>query len=436
MDAHRIAYIVQRIPINNATIVQPGIAIIVKGYPRLSETFIAQEIHALQARGLDLYIVSLRRPTEAATHPVHDDIHVPVLYLPEYLYQQPWRVFRGWWQARRLGGYKKSRNAWLADLRKDRTFNRVRRFGQALVLAAELPASNAFIYAHFLHTPGSVARYTSLMNGIPWSCSAHAKDIWTTPEWEKKQKLDECQWLVSCTAANVDHLRSLCSDPAKISLVYHGLDFERFDEAAADSDRSVSGPLCILSVGRAVEKKGYGDLLQALKLLPPDLHWRFVHIGGGALIGSLKATAQRLGIDAHIEWCGAQPHDFVLAAYRRADVFVLPSRIAEDGDRDGLPNVLLEAQSQKLPCISTRISGIPELLEHGVTGLLVEQRDPAALAEAIRQLLTDPALRNQLGLAGFNRVRSKFSVDGGIDRIISKFPKHVVPVEDRVLRAP
>lgn len=435
MDAHRIAYIVQRIPINNATIVQPGIAIIVKGYPRLSETFIAQEIHALQARGLDLYIVSLRRPTETATHPVHDDIHVPVLYLPEYLYQQPWRVFRGWWRARRRSGYKKARSAWWADLRKDKSLNRVRRFGQALVLAAELPANNAFIYAHFLHTPGSVARYTSLISGLPWSCSAHAKDIWTTPEWEKKQKLDECEWLVSCTAANVAHLRSLCSDPDKISLVYHGLDFERFDEAAADCNQADSGTLRILSVGRAVEKKGFDDLLHALKLLPPELKWRFIHIGGGGLVGSLKASAQTLGIAANIEWCGAQPYDFVIDAYRRADIFVLPSRIAEDGDRDGLPNVLLEAQSQKLPCISTAISGIPELVEHDVTGLLVEQRDPAALAEAMRQLLTDPTLRTRLGLAGFKRVRSNFSVDGGIDRIISKFPEHVVPVEDRVLRA-
>ncbi len=405
---------------------QPHIAIIVKGYPRLSETFIAQEIHALEKRGLNLCVISLRRRTDHTTHPIHAAIRAPVLYLPEYLYQQPWRVFRAWLKLRRSVGYAAARSAWLQDLRKDRTFNRVRRFGQALVLAAELAEGCKHLYAHFLHTPGSVARYASVMTGIPWSCSAHAKDIWTTPDWEKKQKLKDCSWLVTCTAENVHHLQAFTAEPDKVSLVYHGLDFDRFDEPVMRSEIGAKNkqarPLCILSVGRVVQKKGYDDLLQALAYLSKDIEWRFVHIGAGPLSGRLKQKALSLGIAAKIDWRGAQPYDCVLRAYREADIFVLPCRVADDGDRDGLPNVLLEAQSQKLPCVSTSISGIPELVIDGETGLLVAQKDPQALARAMQQLLTQPTLRQRLGQAGFERVRQYFSVAGGIDSIVRRLP--------------
>lgn len=426
MKPYRIAYIVFRFSFKLKSIVQPSIAIIVKGYPRLSETFVAQEIHAFEKRGLSLSIVSLRLPTDAATHSIHQDIHAPVRYLPEYLYQQPLRVLRGWWKARRMTGYKTSRNAWLSDLAKDRTANRIRRFGQALVLSAELPEQTEFLYAHFLHTPGSVARYTSLITGVPWSCSAHAKDIWTTPDWEKKQKLGECSWLVSCTAANVEHLKSLSPDPEKVSLVYHGLDFDRFYAPPLTISKKQNDPLSILSVGRAVEKKGFNNLLEALTHLPNDINWCFVHIGGGPLIAELKRKAASLGIAERIDWRGPQPDEYVLRAYREADIFVLPCQIAEDGDRDGLPNVLLEAQSQRLPCVSTDVSGIPELVENEVTGLLVKQKDPLALATAMQKLLTDANLRLRLGQAGFERVRERFSAVDLVERIIRQFPANCV----------
>ena len=165
------------------------VAFVLKGYPRLSETFIAQEILALERRGLDILIVSLRHPTDTAIHPVHRQIAAERLYLPEYLYQEPLRVWRGWRKARRLPGYKAARRGWLADLWRDKTPNRIRRFGQALVLAAELPGDIGGLHAHFIHTPASVTRYAAMMRGLEWSVSAHAKDIWTTPAWEKREKL-------------------------------------------------------------------------------------------------------------------------------------------------------------------------------------------------------------------------------------------------------
>ena len=168
------------------------VAVVLKGWPRLSETFIAQEIAGLEARGVALEIWSLRRPIDKVRHPVHERIEAKVVYLPEYLKDDPRRVLAGWLKARRLPGYAAARRKFLADLRRDPSANRLRRWGQALVLAAELPPSIERLYAHFLHTPASVTRYAATLRGLPWSVSAHAKDIWTTPDWEKREKLGAC----------------------------------------------------------------------------------------------------------------------------------------------------------------------------------------------------------------------------------------------------
>src|SRR5207237_874045 len=163
----------------------------------------------LERRGLDILIVSLRRPTDERRHPVHREIRAAVHYLPEYLYREPLRVLRAWWALRGTARYAQARRVWLNDLRRDPTPNRLRRFGQALVLAAELPRDVERLHAHFLHTPASVARYAAILRGLPWSGSAHAKDIWTTPEWEKREKLASCDWLVTCTRTNHAHLAPL-----------------------------------------------------------------------------------------------------------------------------------------------------------------------------------------------------------------------------------
>lgn len=398
------------------------IAVVLKGYPRLSETFIAQELLALEQSGLPLRLWSLRHPTDKAVHPVHREIAAPVTYLPEYLRKEPRRVLRAWRLARRYAGYRRARRAFLRDLLRDFTPNRVRRFGQACVLAAELPADTGWIYAHFLHTPGSVARYAALLRGLPWSVSAHARDIWTTPEWEKREKLAEAAWAVTCTAVGADHLTSLAEQTGKVELLYHGLDFSRFPApATVSSNRDGNSAVRLLSVGRAVEKKGYQDLLAALALLPPDLDWHLTHIGGGALSKHLKERAAALGLSQRIVWLGAQPQERVLEAYQAADLFVLASRIAEDGDRDGLPNVLMEAQSQALCCLSTAVSAIPELIRDGETGFLVPPQDPKALAAALERLIRDPALRQRLGQAGFQRVRADFSMAQGITQLLRRF---------------
>lgn len=403
---------------------EPGaVAVVLKGYPRLSETFIAQELHGLERRGLALRIFSLRRPTDRRRHPVHDDISAPVSYLPEYLHHAPLRVLRAWRAVRRRPGYAACRRAWLRDLARDRSAGRVRRFGQALVLAHELPAGVGHIHAHFLHTPASVARYGAMLSGLGWSVSAHAKDIWTTPEWEKREKLAACAWAVTCSRHAREHLAGL-APPGRVDLVYHGLDAARFPPRSAPASARDGGdpadPVRILCVGRAVEKKGLDVLLDALAGLPGGLSWHLWHVGGGGLLRALRRRGRRLGIGGRVTHCGALAQGDVVAHYLRADLMVLPSRVARDGDRDGLPNVLMEAQALGLPCVSTRVSAIPELVEDGRTGILVPPDDPRALGAALARLAADPALRARLGAAGAARVRRSFPFDAGVDLLAAR----------------
>lgn len=405
------------------------VAVVVKGWPRLSETFIAQEVLGLERKGLRQLVVSLRRPTDTAVHALNRQVAAAVLYLPEYLHEEPGRVLRAVLEAVAMRGFLPALGVWLADLARDPTRNRIRRFGQACVLAAERPADVAWLHSHFLHTPASVTRYAALLAGLPWSFSAHAKDIWTSPDWELRGKLASARWGVTCTATGLDRLAALAPEPGRVELLYHGLDFARFPEPPAARPPRDGGdpadPVRLLSVGRAVEKKGFDLVLEALARLPADRHWRWTHIGGGERLAALKAQATALGLGDRVEWRGAQAQDAVIAAYAGADLFVLPCRQAKDGDRDGLPNVLMEAQALALPCLATRMAAVPELIEDGVTGTLVPPDDAAALAAALERLIGDPALRARLGAAGAGRVRRDFGCDAGIGRLFARFTRGI-----------
>lgn len=394
------------------------IVFVLKGYPRLSETFIAQEIHALEKHGISLRIVSLRHPTEKFSHPVHRRIKAPVQYLPEYLHKAPWLALKSWWAMRRHPGYPSLLRQFKADYARDRSRSRIRRLGQAIILAHSIRSDDIHLHAHFLHTPATVAYYTSFLTGLRWSTSAHAKDIWISSDWEIKEKLASCQWAVTCTKYNHDYLTALAGADVDVSLVYHGLDLSVFSRQLP---RAARDEVIILSVGRLVAKKGYSTLLDALFHLKMDSRWRFVHIGDGPLKDELVKQACDYGISDRIQWLGAQPQNVVLENYRNADLFVLASCIASDGDRDGLPNVLMEAQSQELPCVATATAAIPELISDGYNGLLVSVGDSRSLAFAISRLVGDPELRQELGKNALNRLSTQFSLDETIRELCRRF---------------
>ena len=399
----------------------PELAIVVKGWPRLSETFIAQELVALERAGHTFDIWSLRFPTDKKRHPLHDQLNARVRYLPEYLHQEPARLARGLKKARKMAGFKAAHKIWMQDLRLDLTRNRIRRFGQACVLAAELPPETRGLYAHFLHTPSSVARYAAIIMGVDWSFSAHAKDIWTSPDWEIEEKLATsiggAAFGVTCTGFGATHLKNMSQDPSRVELLYHGLDLDRFPKPP---ENRVDGEVFrILSVGRLVEKKGFDRLIAALALLPENLSWQWTHIGGGGLKEELVQLAGQHGVLDRIDWRGACDQPEVIEAMRSHDLFMLPSRIADDGDRDGLPNVLMEAASQKLPILSTPVSAIPEFITTGTHGLLVDDA-PDQMAQAILYLASDPKIRSGLADAAYDRLVADFGVDAGISQLSTR----------------
>ncbi|WP_390912592.1 glycosyltransferase [Pseudosulfitobacter sp. SM2401] len=397
----------------------PSLAIVVKGWPRLSETFIAQELVALEEAGLPFEIWSLRHPTDVKRHPLHDRLQARVRYLPEYLRDEPERVATALDAAREMPEFAAAEAAFRADLARDDTPNRRRRWGQACVMAHEAPDALRGIYAHFLHTPSSVARYAAILLGLPWSFSAHAKDIWTSPEWELREKLSDAshgaQFGATCTAFGADHLNGLANG-TPVDLVYHGLDLARFPAPPKRELRQPNDPFVMLSVGRLVEKKGFDRLIAALTLLPADLNWRWIHIGGGALQDQMRQLAHDHGVHDRIDWRGPCDQPEVIAAMRAADLFVLPSRVAQDGDRDGLPNVLMEAASQKLAILSTPVSAIPEFIDtemHGVLSL----DSPDALATEMRRFAYDPALGATMANAAFARLTKEFLMAPGIGQL-------------------
>ncbi|EAS48278.1 putative glycosyltransferase, partial [Aurantimonas manganoxydans SI85-9A1] len=237
-------------------------------------------------------------------------------------FDDPARVRAGRAFAERQPGYQVARAMFEADLKRDPTANRHRRFGQACVLAHELPDDINWLHTHYLHTPASVTRYAATIRGIGWSFSAHAKDIWTSQTWELTEKLGSAAFGVTCTQVNLDYLQSLAPEPGRVELVYHGLDLSGIEppEREARGER----PFRIVSVGRTVEKKGFGDLIRALARLK-DRDWTFDHVGGGAMTARLQQQADKAGIGDRITWHGSREREHVFGLLARSDLFVLPS---------------------------------------------------------------------------------------------------------------
>jgi glycosyltransferase involved in cell wall biosynthesis len=394
------------------------VCVVVKGWPLISTTFIAQELVGLEREGLSLWLAAVQRG-DKMRHKLHDQLKAPVHYLGGS--DMLGRLVRAWRNLHRTQRYARARALLSYDLRHGTKLNRLLAFARAMLLAAEMPKETRIIYAHFLNSGLNVGRYAAALSGLPVAASAHARDIWVSAEWNKRAKLQQIIWCATCTMDGWEHLKSLADDPAKIHLIRHGLSFERFPtdppERPPRDGSDATNPVRLFSVGRAVEKKGFDVMIGALASLPKDLNWRWTHVGGGPIIGELKGLARTAGIADRVDWEGVQTQAEVIALYRSSDLFVLPSREGSDGDRDGLPNVLMEAQSQALACLSTRFSAIPELIVDGETGVLVPPGDAPSLASAIERLIRSPEDRERFGMAGYRRVREQFEAEAGIHEL-------------------
>jgi glycosyltransferase involved in cell wall biosynthesis len=253
-----------------------------------------------------------------------------------------------------------------------------------------------------------VALFASILGGLPYSFTGHAKDIYTSHADQLREKMALARFAVTCTEANRRYLQTVAAGSAvTVHRVYHGIDVRLFRGAPAPSPSD--GPCRVLTVARLTAKKGLPTVIRAVRRLrEAGMNVRYELIGDGELRDPVLRTLRREGFDPGECWRGTLPHERVIAAYRGAHLFALGCEIAPNGDRDGIPNVLAESMAMGVPVVATNLSGIPELVEDGRSGLLVEPGNPGAMARAMARLLLDRPLRDRVAATARQRVWNDF----------------------------
>ena len=385
------------------------VAYLVKRFPRLSETFVLNEFLEMGRLGLDTTLFALMDPGEKVVNPAARVVQAQVRYvsIADRPWHSRWRLLRG--AVVQLATHPRGllRVLW-ALLSVHRSMPSLRHAIEGAWLARELRRLGVdHLHAHFAHSPAAVAYMARLAGGPPFSFTAHAKDLYTTLPRNLAIRARAARFVVTCTRFNGHFLRELLPDVSTpIHVIHHGTDLRRFS-----SWRRQPEPGLILSVGRLVPKKGYPLLIQSLQLVErAGVAFRCEIYGGGPMRDELDGMVRAAALAPRISFHGARPQEEIVRAYGRASLFVLAPVVLSDGDRDGIPNVLVEAMASGVPVVSTRISGIPELIEDGTSGLLVEPGDAAGLAEAIMRLLSDPQLASRLAAAGRLTVQGEFDV--------------------------
>ena len=403
-----------------------SIAYVMNGFPRLSETFIAHEIHQLEQSGLRLRLYVVKDEGERKIHPVVQEIRAPLSYLPKATSLSGatlWGWLRANWPA-----FRAAHTALAArhPLRWARTLASalaltvrhwprkvfIKEFLQAGVIAESVLREGevSHLHGHFCHGVATITWFASRLSGLPFSFTAHAKDIYQAelnPGDLLERKLGAARFVATCTCANALVLGRRHPRPEEVHTIYHGLDTDYFSPAPHPA---TGGSPLILAVGRLVEKKGFDQLVAACAQLKREgVDFRCAIVGEtGSAHDSLRAQIDTLGLGEQVQLRGAVTQDRLREIYRGAHAFALPCQIMEDGDRDGFPNVLAEAMAMGVPVVSTAISGIPEMIDDGVHGLLVEPRDAHALAAALRRVLTDAELHHRLAHAARQRICERF----------------------------
>ncbi len=387
------------------------ICYVLKRWPRLSETFIASEVLAHEAAGVPVEIVVLYPPVEAVPPGPWDRVKAPVRYLVG-----PPDVEGAQLLSQAIARALPAIPA-VATLARDEPGTRPRELAQAIWLA-QLARERRYrhLHAHFATVATTVARVAARLAGLRYSFTAHAKDIYheSVDHVDLARKLGQASCTVTVSAYNLGWLQSRFGHAADRAVhIYNGVDLTEYP-FHQDQDRE---PV-ILYAGRLVPKKGVADLLRACRLLrQAGRPFRCDIVGGGQLEVMLRAEAAALGLDPVVRFLGPRSREEVARLMQRARVVAAPCVVSDDGDRDGLPTVLLEAMALGTPCVSTEITGIPELIEDQSSGLLTPPRDPVALAAALGRLLDDPMLRVRLARGARVRVERDFDIARNTTRL-------------------
>jgi len=416
---------------------RPVLGMILKGYPRISETFISNEIRLLEKLGFVTHLFSMRQPRENFTHDSVKKIRAAVDYLPETLIKPlPRLLYHNLCLAvKKPGIYGAALKIAYRRFLRTRKSATIKHLLQAGYLVHRLLPERGVthLHAHFAHSPTSVAMFTSQLTGLPFSFTAHAKDIYTSDPRQIREKIGLARFVVTCTDYNRKHLREL-SDGSTTSIHrnYHGIDIKFFYDKNETPKIPVQ-PYQILTIARLTAKKGLPTIYQALRILcDQGVSVHHTHIGGGEDREKIMSLIKDLDLGSVTRLLGTQPHQVVLEHYKNADLFVLGCEVAPNGDRDGIPNVLMESMAMGLPVVATNISGIPELVANETTGLLVPPGQPDKLAEAMLRMLTDAELRNRVIAAGKQRVVREFDNRQLIQELAEVYRSEGLGPENRV----
>jgi len=381
------------------------ICFVTSQFPETHETFILREFVALRDLGLDFFILSLKPCRDAVVHPEAALLSERTLYPSTACLG---RSVSGFAQRPCRSAAALVRCAWLAA-RSNRPVKTLAAYPFALWCAAEAHRLGATaIHAHWATLPSTVAMEAARLSGLAFSLTAHAWDIFAG-DGLLDVKLARARFVITCTGYNVEALCRQAPDACVRSyLVYHGLDTRRF---SLNRVPARDGLLRLLSIGRFVETKGFTHWVNALQLLKArGVAFRATMVGEGPLREAVRGRIVEAGLSDDVQLPGTVTQEEIRRLLAASDVFALPCVIATDGDRDGIPNVILEAMAAGLPIVSTTVSGIPEAVADGRSGLLVAPGDAEALAGAVMRLAGDQALREALGREAKRAARERFEL--------------------------
>ncbi len=397
------------------------IGYVAKMFPRLSETFVLNEILELERQGAEVVVFSAKKPNEGQFHPQLARLQARIVYL-EDLDAKKWAqwISAEWDQ---LGGSADRIWDLVRAALADGDPSRVEQIWQAAWLAsraAELGVDH--LHAHFATLPAMLAHLAHRVSGIPYSFTAHAKDIFVYAPEETRlgELIEHAEFMVTVTEFNRRHLLDILpgADQDKIKVIHNGIDLESFTPAPFEG----RDPDHILAVGRLVPKKGFDDLLTACTLLRErGVEFRCTIAGGGGDEAVLMRRCTDLGLDDMVTFTGPLKVDAVRELMTRATLFALPCRVGPDNNIDALPTVLLESLASGLPAVSTSLSGIPEIITDGVEGRLIAPDAPEALADALSELLASPTQRRESGERGRAKANAAFDIRRSVARLYSLF---------------
>ena len=405
----------------------PGRVIyLVRSWPRLSQTFVVGEILAQERLGTRLELYSLTHSGEELVQPQVQQVRADVHFLddrrgaPLRDHALLARSAPGAYARTLLLAASSPRLAsGYATLSTLGCLSAAVRLSADIVRARTAGAPVGHLHAHFAHDPALVALFTARLTGIPFSITAHARDLYQIPRASLVARVAASTSVLTCCAANVDYLAAQL-DPesmGKVRVIHHGIDLDQFVPGEPREDPVVR----IVTIGRLVEKKGFPDLLQACARLRGVAPFHLTVFGDGPLRGELEAVCRDLRLDGAVTFAGERDSAAVVDALRDADVFALTPFVTADGDRDGVPNVVVEALAAGLPVVATDVGGVAEAVVHGRNGLLAPAHDVAAVAEHLASLLRDPPRRRMMGARARETAERAFDVNRAAEQLVQVF---------------